>query len=172
MSKKDILIQEFKRGKVSRRDFQNGLLGMGLTAAAASTLIDNTISEAQAATPQAGGSLRAASTGSSAADTLDPAKIVAGIDIMRAGLLYNRLIDFLPGEGLVGNLATNWEPNADATQWTIELLDGVEFHNGKTMTAADAAYSFNRHLDPDTGSPANAYMGDIESITADGDKYV
>tara|TARA_Y100001934_G_scaffold11060_1_gene14054 strand:- start:49150 stop:50682 length:1533 start_codon:yes stop_codon:yes gene_type:complete len=146
---------------------------MGLGAAAASALVDNTIREARAAhDPKHGGELRVGFTSSSAADTLDPAHIVAGVDIGRAGLLYSRLIDFIPGEGLVGNLGTSWEPNGDATQWTIELLDGVEFHNGKTVTAADVAYSFNRHLDPDEGSPANAYLGDVESIVADGDRHV
>ncbi|MGY8997879.1 MAG: ABC transporter substrate-binding protein, partial [Alphaproteobacteria bacterium] len=65
-----------------------------------------------------------------------------------------------------------YESNNEATKWTIEIKDGVEFHNGKTMTAADVAYSFNRHLDPDTGSPANAYLGDVESIVTDGDNHI
>ena len=172
MNKRDLLKREFLKGKVSRRDFNAGLMSMGLTAAAAGTIVSQSITEAEAAEPQSGGYMRVASTGSHAGDTLDPAKIVGGIDIMRAGLLYNRLIDFLPGQDLVGNLATNWESNDEATVWTIELMDGVEFHNGKTMTAADVAYSFNRHLNPDIGSPANAYLGDVDTIVADGDKYV
>ncbi len=172
MEKKDLLVSEFLKGKVSRRDFQSGLMSLGLGAAAAAALVKDTISRTHASEPKTGGSLRAAFTGSSAADTLDPTLIVGSADIGRSGLLYNRLIDYLPDQGIVGNLATSWEPNEDATRWTIELLDGVEFHNGKTLTAADVAYSFNRHLDPDEGSPANAYLGDVESITTDGDKYV
>ena len=172
MDKKDVLIREFLKGRVSRRDFQNGLVGMGLGAAAAAALVESTLQEARAESPRKGGYLRAAFTGSSAGDTLDPVLIVASADIGRSGLLYNRLIDYLPGQGIVGNLATSWEPNADATRWTIELMDGIEFHNGKTLTAADVAYSFNRHLDPDGGSPANAYLGDVEAITTDGDRHV
>lgn len=166
------MIREFIKGKVSRRDFQNGLMGFGLSAAAATAIIDSTVREAKAEEPVTGGRLTAAFTSSSAGDTLDPTKIVASSDIGRSGLLYNRLIDYIPGEGLVGNLATSWEPNGDATQWTMEILEGVEFHNGKTLTAADVAYSFNRHLDPEGGSPANAYLGDVESITADGPGHV
>ena len=172
MTGKDVLIREFLKGKVSRRDFQNGLMGFGLSAAAATALIDATVREAKAEEPVTGGRLTAAFTSSSAGDTLDPTLIVGGADIGRSGLLYNRLIDYIPGEGLVGNLATSWEPNGDATQWTMEILEGVEFHNGKTLTAADVAYSFNRHLDPEGGSPANAYLGDVESITADGPGHV
>ena len=172
MTGKDVLIREFQKGKVSRRDFQNGLMGFGLSAAAATALVDSTIREAKAEEPVTGGRLSAAFTSSSAGDTLDPTLIVGGADIGRSGLLYNRLIDYIPGEGLVGNLATSWEPNGDATQWTMEIMQGVEFHNGKTLTAADVAYSFNRHLDPEGGSPANAYLGDVESITADGPGHV
>jgi peptide/nickel transport system substrate-binding protein len=172
MDKKDLLKREFLKGKVSRRDFNAGLMSMGLTAAAAGAFVSQTTKEAEAAEPVQGGYMRVACGSSHAGDTLDPAKIVGDIDITRSGLLYNRLIDFLPGQDLVGNLATSWEPNGDATVWTIELMDGVEFHNGKTMTAADVAYSFNRHLDPEIGSPANAYLGDVESIVADGDKVV
>ncbi|MBC6440153.1 MAG: hypothetical protein GDA49_07040 [Rhodospirillales bacterium] len=91
---------------------------------------------------------------------------------MRSGLLCNRLIDDLPDQDPVGNLATEWGAAADAIQWRITLLDGVEFHNGKTMTAADAAYSFNRHLDPEGGSPANACLGNVDNIVADGDNVV
>jgi len=172
VNKKDLLIREFVRGKVSRRDFNAGLVSMGLSAAAASALVNSTISQANADEPKQGGYMRVAATGSHAGDTLDPAKIVSGVDIMRAGLLYNRLVDYLPGQGLVNNLANGYESNNEATKWTIEIKDGVEFHNGKTMTAADVAYSFNRHLDPDGGSPANAYLGDVESIVADGDQHV
>ena len=172
MTKKDVLIREFLNGKVSRRDFQNGLMGFGLSAAAAVALVDDTIREAKASGPVSGGTLRAAFSASSAADTLDPTLIVGGIDIGRAGLLYNRLIDYIPGKGLVGNLGTSWGANDDATRWTVELKDGVEFHNGKTLTATDVAYSFNRHLDPNGGSPANAYLGDVESIATDGDHRV
>ncbi|MEM7123129.1 MAG: ABC transporter substrate-binding protein [Pseudomonadota bacterium] len=172
MDKKERLTCEFLKGKVSRRDFSIGLANMGLSAAAVGAFVSQTIKDARADEPKKGGHMRVASDSSHAGDTLDPAKITSGTDIMRSGLLYNRLIDFLPGQGLVGNLATGWEPNGDATQWTIELLDGVEFHNGKTMGAADVAYSFNRHLDPEVGSPANAYLGDVDTIVADGDRHV
>lgn len=46
MDKKELLKNEFIKGKVSRRDFNAGLMGMGLTAAAASTFISATIKEA------------------------------------------------------------------------------------------------------------------------------
>ena len=172
MDKKDVLMGDFLAGRISRRDFHNGLAATGFTATAASALVAGTGHDARAETPKRGGRLRVGFTTSSAGDTLDPTKIVASSDIGRSGLLYNRLIDYVPGKGLVGNLATGWEANDDARRWTMEIVEGIEFHNGKTLTADDVAYSFNRHLDPDGGSPANAYLGDVESITADGPRHV
>lgn len=172
MSKKQLLIDEFIKGKVSRRDFNAGLMGMGLSAAAAATIIDQSIAKAEAAEPVAGGRIVVAADSSHAGDTIDPTKIVQAIDISRSQLLGSRLIDWFPEEGLVPNLATEWESNGDATEWRFKMLKGAEFSNGKDITAVDAAYSFNRHLNPDEGSAANAYLSDVESITADGDYLV
>jgi peptide/nickel transport system substrate-binding protein len=168
MDKKDLLKREFLKGKVSRRDFNAGLMSMGLTAAAAGAFVSQTTKEAEAAEPVQGGYMRVACGSSHAGDTLDPAKIVGDIDITRSGLLYNRLIDFLPGQDLVGNLATSWEPNGDATVWTIELMDGVEFHNGKTLTADDVIYSFNEHIKEGSESPSKPLLEPIVEMKADG----
>ena len=172
MTKKELLINEFIKGKVTRRDFNAGLMSMGLTAAAAATIVEQSITKAQAAEPKAGGRIVAAADSSHAGDTIDPTKIVQAIDISRSQLLGSRLIDFFPEQGLVPNLASEWESNADATEWRFKMIEGAEFSNGKTITAADAAYSFNRHLDPEQGSAANAYLADVASITADGNTLV
>lgn len=41
-------------------------------------------------------------------------------------------------------LAKSWEPNEDATVWTIPLRQGVLFHNGKEMKATDVKASIER----------------------------
>ena len=43
-------------------------------------------------------------------------------------------IDFIQDE-LVGMLVTSWESNADSTEWTYQLRQGVEFHNGDPFNA-------------------------------------
>jgi len=47
-------------------------------------------------------------------------------------------------------LATSWESNNDATEWTFHLRKGVRFHDGKEFGAADVVYTFKRLLDPKT----------------------
>ena len=51
-------------------------------------------------------------------------------------------------------LAESWEPNADGSQWTFKIRQGVKFQNGDPMTAEDVAATFNLHADPDNGSNA------------------
>lgn len=49
-------------------------------------------------------------------------------------------------------LATEWE-QTDPKTWTFTIREGVTFHNGEELTAETVAYSINRLIDPDTGSP-------------------
>ena len=60
-------------------------------------------------------------------------------------------------EGLVGYaedgqpkplLAKSITLSADRLTYTFKLRDGVKFHNGKTLTAEDIAWNWNRYMDP------------------------
>ncbi len=55
-----------------------------------------------------------------------------------------------------------------ATVWTIKLRKGVQFHDGKSLTADDVVYSLNRHKDPAVGSKAKALAVQMEEIKATG----
>ncbi len=62
-------------------------------------------------------------------------------------------------EGLVGYanngevkplLAKSFETSDDGQTYTFTLRDGVKFHNGKTLTAEDVVWNWNRYMDPAT----------------------
>ena len=53
-------------------------------------------------------------------------------------------IDFIQDE-LVGMLVVSWESNADATEWTYQLRQGVEFHNGDPFNA-EALAAHHRYI--------------------------
>jgi peptide/nickel transport system substrate-binding protein len=63
------------------------------------------------------------------------------------------------------DLATEWSANAEATEWTFKLREGVTFHDGSTLDAADVIYTFERILDPDGTSPARSALKMIESVS-------
>ena len=50
----------------------------------------------------------------------------------------------------------------NAKQWTIRLKGGIEFHNGKTLTADDVIYSLRR-----IGNPKNKLFGSAAMATMD-----
>jgi len=54
------------------------------------------------------------------------------------------------------------EGSPDGKTYTFYLRQGVKFHSGREVTAADFKYSWERACDPDTGSgTAATYLGDI-----------
>lgn len=69
-------------------------------------------------------------------------------------------------------LAAAWEPNDDATEWTISLREGVMFHDGTEMTGDDVAYSIMRLTDPEVNSPLLASFEIVQDVEVTGDYEV
>ncbi|MBI3240939.1 MAG: peptide ABC transporter substrate-binding protein [Chloroflexi bacterium] len=65
-------------------------------------------------------------------------------ETLRACLqVYDALLAFkLGGVEVVGGLADKWEANADLTEWTFHLRQGVKFHNGADLDANDVVATF------------------------------
>src|SRR3546814_10044147 len=59
-------------------------------------------------------------------------------------------------------LAESWEAKAGAVEWVFKIRKGVQFHNGKELTAADVVYSINHHRGE--GSKSGA-AGSLTSVT-------
>lgn len=60
-------------------------------------------------------------------------------------------------QNVVPSLAESWEVSDDGLVWTFHLRAGATFSNGRALTADDVVYTYDRMLDPDTGS-GNAYL--------------
>jgi peptide/nickel transport system substrate-binding protein len=71
-------------------------------------------------------------------------------------------------EQVVPWLATSWKQD-NATTWTFTIRQGVKFANGEPLTAADAAFSIERILDPSFASQQEANFSAIASATGSGD---
>ena len=66
---------------------------------------------------------------------------------------------------LVPDIAESWERSPDGKTYTFHLRQGVKFHGGREVKAADFKYSWERACDPDTGSrTAATYLGDIVGV--------
>jgi peptide/nickel transport system substrate-binding protein len=102
-------------------------------------------------TAKKGGRLLIARPPASNAETLDPASSLSAYEYL--GALYSRLVKEAPDGSIAPDLATSWSVSSDARTWTFHLRQGVTFHNGKSFTSADAAYTLKHIIDPKIASP-------------------
>lgn len=149
----DAMVEQAIRRGATRRDLLKMLMASGVAASAAGSLMLRA-NAALAATPVAGGHLKAAGWSSSTADTLDPAKASLSTDYVRCCAFYNRLT-FLDAKGAVQMELAEAVQTTDAVTWEVKLKPGVTFHDGKSLSSADVVYSLRRHLDGAVGSKVN-----------------
>ena len=156
-------------GNVSRRDFLQQTGALGLASAIPSALIGGS---AQAATPRRGGHLRVATVQGSSTDRLDPTQLTSGHTNFLFYAMHNCLTEVGPDGRLAPLLAESFEPGADPSEWIFKLRTGVEFHNGKSLTANDVIASLDRHRGDASASAMKSFMEEIVSMTSDGDHVV
>lgn len=74
---------------------------------------------------------------------------------------------------LVPLLATGWTQSEDGKTLTFDIRRGVVFSDGVPMTAKDIVWTFNWIMNPKVdASRTRAYLGHLESVTAEGDYRV
>jgi peptide/nickel transport system substrate-binding protein len=59
--------------------------------------------------------------------------------------VFEQLVARDENNGVVAELAENWQVSADGLSYTFKIRRGVKFHNGKEMTSADVKASFERY---------------------------
>jgi len=102
--------------------------------------------------PRRGGRLRLGIIDGDQAGSLDVHKPTGSGSTIRGFALYSKLWEWSENMFPQLALAEEAEPNADASSWTIRLKPGLEFHNGKTITADDVVFSILRLTDPQLAS--------------------
>lgn len=105
-------------------------------------------------------------------EVTDPAFISSDSEVLLANHVYDYLVDINPQNQIVPRLATGWQVSDDGLVYTFTLADGVSFHNGDPLSAADVVWTFERLADPDLGSPTADLYNDLESVQATGDLEV
>ncbi len=148
---------------VSRRSILEGAAVLG----AASLAGPFAVGSLRANEPKKGGKLIAGVAHGSTTDTLDPATYENNYTVGLANGIHNFLTEIDSDGRLIPELAESWEASDGATRWVFKLRPGVEFHNGKTMTAEDVVASVNHHRGADTKSGAKPIVAGIKTVTAD-----
>jgi len=150
-------------GGLTRRQFTVG------AAAAGSLLATSSLTApAYAVTPKKGGHLKLGVTEGSTTDVLDPAPDSSAFITMLSSIYLSQLTEVDPDGNLQPQLAESYESNADATRWVFNLRQGVEFHDGKSLTADDVVATINHHRGEDSNSSMKAFAAQVKDVRADG----
>jgi len=143
---------EYRAGRLSRRQFLSHAARIGLLAAA----------PARAATlGRPGATIRVASQ--------VPAGEIEPLTVSEIGglVMLCQTGEFLIMDGqdliLRPSLALSWTPNADCSVWTFALRPGVKFHDGQSFGAADVVATMDRLSDPKAGSNALSVLRGVLS---------
>jgi len=136
-------------GDLTRRQFLVGAAGVaamtsGLAACGGSNTSNSPSQPSVTGKPQRGGNFRLGVTGGGSKDIFDGQNITTKPDQARLVSAFETLLLFdddyqLTNDGLAESVTAD-----SPTQYTIKLRKGIEFHNGKTMTADDVIYSLQR----------------------------
>jgi len=94
--------------------------------------------------------------------TLDPAISADMSSHSYVMQIFSGLVRLDHELNIVPDIAESWEKSPDGKTYTFYLRQGVKFHSGRELKAADFKYSWERACNPDTGSgTAATYLGDI-----------
>jgi len=103
---------------------------------------------------------------SSEPEALDPAFITGIYAVTVANNLYDGLVEFDKDLNIVPAIARMWKISRDHRTYSFDLRRGVEFHNGREVTADDFAFSISRILHPETHSPVASLFLNIHGAKA------
>ncbi|WP_254439192.1 ABC transporter substrate-binding protein [Ruegeria arenilitoris] len=160
--------QRLQLRQVNRRQFMRGVLATGMTVGAATLLADRAL----AAAPKKGGSMVAGIGHGASTEQLDPGQISAGF-LIPLSLGVNGFLTAIDADSNVQpSLAQSWEASPDASVWTFSLRDGVEFHNGRSVTADDVIASINYHRGENSTSTGAPLLAGVKTLRADGPQTI
>lgn len=81
-------------------------------------------------------------------------------------LMYDSLLEWDQDLQIQPALAESYEVNDDATEYTFTLRQGVLFHNGQEMTAADVKYSLETAVSPPAPGIEISFLANLTSVEA------
>ena len=146
-----------------------GLLAAGPVLAACSSGTATSSASASAGTPKRGGTL---SFGRQTGPTqLDPANSIVEGDVYTLDKIFEPLYITTPAGQLVPWLAQGHTVSTDGMTWTFALRPGVNFSDGKPVTADDVVFSIQRAAS-DANGPLSFLDFAIKSLKADGTSSV
>ncbi|HKG26179.1 MAG TPA: ABC transporter substrate-binding protein [Thermomicrobiales bacterium] len=161
------LLADVVRGRCSRRDLIARAAAIGLGTSAVATLVgamDRRDAAAQDGTPATEPTGTVNWAIESDPINLIPFGATAGSNMWGKECMYDSLLAWDKDLNIIPALAESYEAAPDATSYTFKLRQGVKFHDGRDMTAADVKYSFETAYNPPEPGVQYPFLANIGSI--------
>lgn len=145
------LRRQLSEGRLDRRDFLRTATLLGVSAAAAYSMVGMVAPAGAQPARRTGGKVRIATR---VFDVGDPHTV----STMYASNTVRQTLEFLTKTGYDNvtrpYLLQSWEASEDLRTWTLNVRQGVDWRKGRRFVADDIVWNLRRLLDPATGSSA------------------
>jgi peptide/nickel transport system substrate-binding protein len=88
-------------------------------------------------------------------------------------ILFDQHVPQVSLQSIVPELATRWSWNEEANELTVNLRQGVKWHDGKPFTAQDVKCTYDLRMDraPEKlrVNPGKSSLGNLDRVTTNGD---
>jgi len=164
------LVEEVLDGRMSRRQLLVRASVFGLSVSAAGSLLaacggsgtsSSSASPSASAAPKAGGTVKV--TALTPLSALDPVTMYQTGDISTVEQICEYLAWVENDLTLRPVLAESWSPDPSGKVWTFKLRKGVAFNDGSPFGAEDVVATFDRLVNPKSGSGALSALKGILS---------
>lgn len=96
----------------------------------------------------------------------NPIYATGAVDSAVSRLLFAGLLKYDDRNTLTGDLASSFNVDASGRQYTVTLKPGLQWHDGKPLTAEDVVFTYHTIQNPDATSPLlSAWQGIQVSAT-------
>lgn len=155
---------DLARGRFSRRDMMKATGAAATVAAVGGGLTMHQLGSAAAQSPEAGAEPKGEIVWALDAPppNLLPFGAISLAHWQGREFFYDTLVMWDENLNIVPGLAESWE-NDEEGNYIFHLREGVKFHNGKEMTAADVKYSMDMAVNPPEPGVVVPYLANVES---------
>jgi peptide/nickel transport system substrate-binding protein len=146
------LKEQYRQGRVTRREFLRMATLLGMTAANAKLFVGDSLAAAPSRSPlaiQRGGTMTIATR-------VQRVDHPARFSWIEAANQFRQVCEYLTRtdwDNITSPwLLEKWEANETVDEWTLYVRQGVKFNDGSDFNADDVIFNFQQWLDPEIGS--------------------